>query len=560
MPPVPALLDHRGNPMRRMDGHHPRMRVALGGSKSLTPYDAADPWSQELKNWYPYLGSPDTEINPYRNFLVSRIRDLVRNDGWASGAITSLLDNVIGAGFRFVAKPDWKALSLEAKGFDLVWAKEYQSVVQAEFRLWSEDMGRNCDLSRRLSWREMSRLALRNYLIEGDALAIMHWRPQRVLNGVARFGTCVQVIDPDRLSNPFQAADTEFIRSGVEIDEDGVSQAYHFRRAHQAQWMEFDKAYTWERVPREMATGRPIVVHYFESDRADQHRAVGGVLKPILSRLKMLARYDSVELQAAIINAVLAAFIESPYDPETVGSALEAETAGDVRGAQLGVYEDLRQKFHNSNELELNGARLAQLFSGEKLHLEAPTRPAQAFEAFEGAMLRNFAAATGQSYTQVSRDYSKANYSSERAALIEAYKSVGRQRFFFGDGFALPIVGCVMEEIHAAGRVPLPRNAPDFALMRTAYCRSRLLGPGRGWIDPVKEAQAAVLRMDAGLTTLEDECAEQGGDWEENVYQRAFEVELFRLLKLPPPKWSGIVQGDDGQEDAHTLAAKPLAA
>jgi capsid protein len=179
-------------------------------------------------------------------------------------------------------------------------------------------------------------------------------------------------------------------------------------------------------------------------------------------------------------------------------------------------------------------------------------------------MLRNFAAATGQSYTQVSRDYSKTNYSSERAATIESYKSIGRQRYLFGDGFALPVIGCVIEEMHGTGRLRelgvMPRNAPDFSSMRSAYCRSRLLGPGRGWIDPVKEAQAAVLRMDAGITTLEDECAEQGGDWEEQVYQRAFERALFEKLGIPHPKWQGEDLGNVQDQDAHTVAQKPQAA
>jgi lambda family phage portal protein len=564
---VPALVDQFERPLVRSvgdaAGKSPRMRAGLSGSGSLTPYDAADPWSQELRSWQPWLGSPDTEGNPYRNFIVSRIRDLVRNDGWASGAVTNLLDNIIGAGFRFVSKPDWNALSLEAKGFDMEWAKEYQSVVQAEFRMWSEDMGRNCDLSRRNSWREMCRLAARHSIIENDAVGMMHWRPERMRSGAFRFGTCVQIVDPDRLSNPQQMQDMPHLRGGVEIDDDGVAIAYHFRRAHQAQWMEYEKAFSWERVPRETKWGRPIVVHYFESERADTHRGSGGILRPILARMKMLARYDSVELQAAIINAVLAAFIESPYDPETMGNALstlEAQTAGaDIRNAQLGVYENLREAYHESHDLKLNGAQLSRLFSGEKLNMASATRPAAQFAAFEGAMLRNFASATGQSATQVSRDYASTSYSGERSASLESWKSIGRNRHFFASGFALPVIGCVIEEMHAAKRVPLPRNAPEFFRMRTAYCRSRLLGPGRGFIDPVKEAQAAVLRMDAGMTTLEDECAEQGLDYEETIYQRAFERALFDKLKLPHPKWFGEPPGAP-EEDAQKLAAKPQAA
>lgn len=60
---------------------------ALSGS-GRTPYDAADSYSDQLANWQPALWSPDNEINIYRDRIVSRMRDLARNDGWAAGAVT----------------------------------------------------------------------------------------------------------------------------------------------------------------------------------------------------------------------------------------------------------------------------------------------------------------------------------------------------------------------------------------------------------------------------------------------------------------------------------------
>ena len=35
--------------------------------------------------------------------------------------------------------------------------------------------------------------------------------------GAARYSTCFQGIDPDRLSNPYQQQDTRYLRGGVEI-------------------------------------------------------------------------------------------------------------------------------------------------------------------------------------------------------------------------------------------------------------------------------------------------------------------------------------------------------
>ena len=55
-------------------------------------------------------------------------------------------------------------------------------------------------------------------------------------------------------------------------------------------------------------------------------------------------------------------------------------------------------------------------------------------------------------------------------------------------------------------------EAPGYAENMSFYSRAKWIGPGRGWIDPVKEADAAQIRMDTFISTLEDECAEQGKD------------------------------------------------
>ena len=61
----------------------------------------------------------------------------------------------------------------------------------------------------------------------------------------------------------------------------------------------------------------------------------------------------------------------------------------------------------------------------------------------------------------------------------------------------------------------------------------RWRGPGRGHIDPTKEVAAAAARIEAGISTLEDECAEyDGSDWREKLEQKAREVHLMEDLGL----------------------------
>lgn len=545
----PLLVDQTGLPIPRSKP------VALNGNSNV-PYDAADWSSQHMAAWNPPLWSPDGELNPYRDRIVSRVRDLVRNDGWASGVVTRVLDNAIGGQFRPIAKPDYRALK-EHSGcaFDAVWAAEWARAVDAHWRSWADDPGFWCDAGRHLTFTQMMWVGMRHELVDGDAVALPLWRPERLGRGRARYATTIQLIDPDRLSNPQLVFDQQTMRGGVEVDADGSAVAYHIRKAHQGDWWSAADSVTWERIPRETRYGRPLVVHHFQADRAGQHRGGAGILTPVLQRLKMLIKYDGVELDAAIINAIFSAYVESPMDPQLVQEALGGNE-------EVNTYQSLRSAHHDQKRIMLGDARIPQLFPGEAIKTVAPARPNGNFREFQGAVLRNVASGAGVSAQQVSNDWSDVNYSSARAALLEAWKTLDRRRTNLAIGFASPLRAAWLEEAMDLEELPMPRGAvPEFIDCRAAYARCRWLGPGRGWIDPVAEKQGSVLGMDAGLSTLEDEVAEYaGGDWEERVDQRAIEVQRFRDRGLPVPTWAGLnpMQNQGGTaEKASTPPKKP---
>ncbi|MGC8698391.1 MAG: phage portal protein, partial [Halothiobacillus sp.] len=280
--------------------------------------------------------------------------------------------------------------------------------------------------------------------------------------------------------------------------------------------------------------GRPIVVHDFEADRAGQHRGGAGIFTPVMQRLKMLIKYDGTELDAAIVNAIFGAYIQSPYDPNMVESALGDDD-------DLSAYQDMRADFHKERRIAVGDVRMPTLFPGESINTVSAARPSGNFAAFEGAVLRNVAAGTGLSAQQVSNNWSDVNYSSARGALLEAWKTLSRRRDEFTSHFCQPVFAAFLEELFDRGELPLPDNAPDFIEARGAYARARWMGPGRGWIDPVKEKEGSILGMDGGLSTLENEAAENAGeDWEEILDQRAREISAFKERGMIAPTWAGI--------------------
>jgi lambda family phage portal protein len=529
------ILDSTGRPFS--ESAPGKARASLGGSgpSSVFPYEAASWQTQEMGNWQPWIRSPDAEINQFRDRMVARSRDLARNDGWASGGITRILDNTVGASLRLSANPDYRALAAMTgiKEFDAAWAEEFRRAVEALWRGYADDLGRYNDVNRQLTVSQQMRLALRHKLIDGDSLVITYWKPERIGRGKAKYATSYLVMDPDRLSNPFQAMDGKYMRGGVEIDDDGVPVAYHVRKAEQNDWYNATESMVWERVEREDDDGWMRVIHDFERDRAGQHRGIG-IFTPVLARFKMLARYYGVELQAATIAATFGTYVTSPYDPALVQEKLAGEDDD-----ELTQYQQLRTDWDKERPAMLNGARVPTLAPGEEIKSVAGEHPHNGFGEFAHEMLRTFAAAAGISAEQVTQDWSKTNYSSARAALMESWKTLTRRLGEFKTGTATPMYACALHEMMDAGDLPLPRNAPDFIEARTHYARCDWLGVARGWIDPVKEKQGAILGMDGALSTLKRECAEQGLDWEEVVQQRAVEIKQFRDAGLPPPNWYG---------------------
>lgn len=519
---------------------------ALPGSRaramasSVTAYDAADPVSQELAMWYPVSGSADRDILGEQRLIVDRIRDIERNNGWVSGAMTREVDQVIGYNFRPEPCPDAAALGIDEEA-----AADLADVFEREWTLFANDPQRYCDATRHDNWHGLAGLMFRHRRRDGAALALSLWRPRG-----GRYATCVQVVDPDRLSNPNGRPDDEFLRGGVRLDADGAAIGYWIRKGHPRDvGMSSLSGFEWEYVPRETPWGRPMVIHDFERKRAGQNVGLSD-LAPVLKNTRMLDRYQAAELQTSVLNALLAAFIESPFDHEFL-----MEMLGDSGGEKaFDQYQGKRSAFHDKRGISVGGVKIPALFPGEKIGFFNPTRPSAQMDTFVGTMLRNLAAAVPTHTAEtVSLDYSRINYSSARAAALVSARSVLRERLSFGVRTGSQVYHAVIEEAVVSGRIELPAGAPDFHEAREAYLACDWMGPAQGWVDPVKEAQAAGIRMDESVSTLQAECAAQGLDWRDVIKQRAREIAFAREHGLPDPdreKSMSVVAPTDREEPA----------
>lgn len=497
-----SILNHAGVPM----------------IKAQTPYNAADYRSQEMALWNPPLTSADAEILPYRDRMMARVHDIARNDGWSSGALQKHLDCVVGAGFILQALPDWRALGIDREA-----AHELADQIETEWRLYANDPDMFCDATRRSQMAGIFALNYRHRLLDDENISILMWMDQRP----GRYNTAVQVIDPDRLSNPFGDPDTNKLRGGVELDEFGAPVAYHIRKGHPGDYgISFANTdeFEWVRVSRETSFGRPICLHDMERRRAGQNRGAPTILA-ILKKTKMLQNYDDAEMQAAVMNAIWAAWIESPFDHDALSGALAGGSMQDYNNQRIDYYAD--------NPLRVGGVKIPLLWAGEKMNFMDATRPNSNYPDFIKAGLRNIAATQGLSYEQVSADWSETNYSSARAAMNEVWRFLSSRSAYFKEQFCRRIYLAWLEEAFASNRVQIPSGAPDFQDARAAYTTCEWIGPGRGYVDPDKEAKGQSQRLANNLTTYQREAAEQGRDWRRDIDVYARENELLRDLGLP---------------------------
>lgn len=495
----PVLLDASGRPFR--------LRT-VGGA-----YQGAGYGHRDLAGWSPARYSGRSAVAEGFDLLTARVHDIARNDGWAAAGVDRQVDAVIGAGWLLAAQPNHLAIGIDADAAD-----ELADAIEAEFEVYAMDPGFWCDAGRRGPVPTVLATAFRHRCLQGEVFGALLWAERG-----GPYATTMMVVDPDRVSTPFGAADTEALCQGVEIDALGAAVAYHVRSRHPADG-HFAVATPdrWDRVPRETEWGRPQMVHAFEARRAGQVRGVSP-LAPVLKKLKQIGRYDEAELQAATLNAVLAAFVES------MGGAADAEKM--VGDGFAEMYDD-RLAHYQDAPVRIDGVQVSYGYPGDKLTLTKPGHPNAAFEAFVRAGLRNVASAIGLSYEQLTMDWSQVNYSSARAALIEVWRGLTARHFNFAAQFMGPWYAAWLEEAVDRGRIKLPRGARPFSEARAGYLAAEWIPPGRGWVDPLKEVDAAVTRMDGLITTLADEVGQQGGDWKKKLRQRSREDKALERLGL----------------------------
>lgn len=490
---------------------------AIGGA-----YEGASQFDQWLAAWQPSRGSADTDMLAIKGLADARSKDSFRNDGYVQSGATLAKDGIVGGMYMLNAKPESGVLGLDEK-----WEEEMQLEAEAKFTLAAESPNCWFDAAGSKTFTGFIRLGIGVYTYAGELLVTSEWDK----DPVRPFRTNFQMVDLDRLQDPngsmgmssMNTAD-RIIRGGVHQAKSGKALGYYIRRAHPADYDRFRDIGEFDYIKAMKPWGRLQVIHLKEEVRPHQSRAVADIVAG-LKEIKITKKFRDITLQQAVVNAMYAAAIESDLPPEAAFATLGtgADGAGPAVAKYGAAYMAAVNKFIGPRGITVDNVKIPHFFPGTRLNMRQPQAGGGVGQEFEQSLLRYIASTLGVSYEELSKDFSKTNYSSARAALTQTWKFMQSRKKLVADRLATIMYAHWFEEQMNAGELEFMKysKAPNFydGLNREAYTACEWIGAARGQIDELKETQAAVLRIKFGLSTHEDELAKLGKDWR-RVYKQ----------------------------------------
>ena len=459
-----------------------------------------------------------------RNRFKSTVRaqDLVNNNPHAASIVDSMATNIAGTGLQLQPRPRGDLLGWSESEINF-WQKQCEYI----WEIWCKE----ADAQGRIHMDGLQFLTTHNILTNGEAmnLPVMLQDPDRT------FSLALQNFSPHRVSTPIEYSTEPQVRDGIRLDGIGRPETYFVYNPSNPQSLISDLT-TQGHPLSEYAQikarlgHRPGIFHTFLQKESEQVRGTS-VLSPSMKLFKDLGDYLDFELVGAIIASSFAVWIESE-DGAAVGNAQTTEEETDEEGNIVKYQAVDPGAIYYGN-------------AGERPHILKSERPGNTFDPFVERVLRAAGAAAGMPYELTTKDFSKTNYSSAKAALLEAIRVFRLYQRWLVFQFLQPLYEMVLEEAFLRGMLRIPPvrwgdqtiQDPNFYTLRHVLTRSRWIPPKRGFIDPYKEMMALIEGKKANILTLQDIVAENGGstdDWRDHLAQKGKENRVEQDIKEDP--------------------------
>lgn len=455
--------------------------------------------------WTAMPTSPDAFIALNHSVLVARSRDQWANNDYVRGFVRLIRQNVVGPlGVTMQAKvttprgkPDTEA----------------NKALESDWDQWGE-LG-NCDVTGKLSWREIQALVTETAARDGEFIVRLVYGKDAGPHGFA-----LQLIDPQRL--PVWMENTKlnsggFIRHGIEFNSYGRPVAYHFLSTDASDGTYYTfSGRGFVRIPA------VEILHGFITEMVGQKRGLPWA-STSLFRLRNVAGFEDASVQNARAGATKMGFIQYK---EGFGPTVEGDEPITVDAEPLHFQE---------------------LPMGAEVKEFNPQFPAET-ASFVKSQLRGASTGMGVPYNELANDLEGVNFSSIRQLTLDAREHYKEIQEWLIDHLVKPVRAAHLRVRLLQGAVKvgsLPLEAGKLATYAACTWQPRRWT----WIDPSADVDSSLKSIRGGLASFSQVIREQGRDPEVVIKEFAADIaamreagiddetiKLFLFGQPPPPK------------------------
>lgn len=469
-----GIIDRLLGSMRAKPARPEQQRRAEHIIKATRNFEAA--MSDRLNaSWnHPSLTSNE-EISRALEITRNRARDLAKNNEFAHKYLQLVVANVVGAnGFAL------QALAAEAGKPDSL----ARTLIENAFTEWSRRGV--CEVSARLSFADVQRQVIETWARDGEALIVQITGKE---SGNAN-GYSLRLLEVERLPVQYSKdlKNGNLAMMGVEVDQNNKAVAY---------WLNLGRiGSSYASQANLTRVDASEVIHIFKPYRPEQVRGFPS-MHAVIAGLKMLDGYEEAAIVAARVGASKMGFFTTPEGDSAPLGDDKDEQGNYITDAEPGSFQTLPKgvQFQDWN----------------------PDYPHANYQAFMKTRLRSIASGLGVTYHGLANDLEGVNFSSIRSGTLEERDAWMVLQDWFAEAFLRPVFAEWLRWSLSSGAIAYTSGAKLPASKYAKFAAHTWLGRRWGWVDPLKDIEAARLAIKSGIASPQMIAAQSGVDVEDVI-------------------------------------------
>jgi lambda family phage portal protein len=446
----------------------------------------------------------------------NRARSLAKDNEFAHKYLAMVVANVVGpSGFAL------QALAKEGDTPDTIARK----LIEKSFLEWQRRGV--CELSGRLSFADVQRQVIETWARDGEALLVqVTGRDAGNANNYA-----LRLLEVERLPVQYtkDLKDGHQAVMGVEVNAFNRPVAYWLNLGR------LNSSHTQGTLTRLEANQ---VLHIFKPYRPEQVRGMPS-MHTVIAGLKMLDGYEEAAIVAARVGASKMGFFTTPDGDSSPLGADQDDEGNFITDADPGSFQTLPKgvTFQDWN----------------------PDYPHANYQAFMKTRLRSIASGLGVTYHGLANDLEGVNFSSIRSGTLEERDAWMVLQNWFVEAFLRPVFREWLTWSLTSGAIAFASGAKLPIAKYDKFAEHTWLGRRWGWVDPLKDIEAARLSIKSGIASPQMVAAQAGVDIEDVIAAIAEFEQQVKASGISLINFESNPQGQAAVEEAAEPPAKTTA-